>query len=205
MNRRGFFATGLALVAAYAGGPARAHEADGESGKPGGHLMQGTRRSVADYKLPSSIKLTRDDGKSVSLAEELDDGRPVMVNFIYTTCTAICPVTSKVFQQVQTKLGPDRTKVHLVSISLDPEEDTPARLTEYAKKYKAGPGWQHYTGTAEASVAAQKAFDVYRGDKMNHTPVTLLRASPGKPWVRFDGFATADNLVAEYRQQVAEK
>ena len=162
------------------------------------------KRALVDYRIPD-LHLVRDDGKSVALPAELNDGLPVYIDFIYTTCTAICPVTSKVFQQLQGKLGPDRAKVHLVSISLDPEEDTPARLTEYAKKYKAGPGWQHYTGTAEASVAAQKAFDVYRGDKMNHTPVTLLRAAPGKPWVRFDGFTTADNLLAEYRQQIAEK
>jgi len=209
MNRRRALLRGAAYLGALAiSGSALAHDGaepgEGHS-KQSGQLMQGTKRTVAEYKLPAAIRLVRDDGKTVPLAEELDDGRPVVLNFIYTTCTAICPVTSKVFQQLQTKLGPDRSKVHLVSISLDPEEDTPARLTEYAKKYKAGPGWQHYTGSAEASIATQKVFDVYRGDKMNHTPVTLLRSAPGKPWVRFDGFATADNLLAEYRQQLAEK
>jgi protein SCO1/2 len=38
---------------------------------------------------------------------------------------------------------------------------------------------------------------VYRGDKMGHTPVTLVRTAPGAPWVRFDGFATADMLLQE--------
>jgi len=205
MNRSMYIIGAAAVAALSIGGAAGAHQGDeGAAHKDPAQLMQGTKRSVVEYRSPP-VKLVRDDGKAVTLSDELDDGRPVVVNFIYTTCTAICPVTSKVFQQLQGKLGPDRAKVHLVSISLDPEEDTPARLTEYAKKYKAGPGWQHYTGTAEASVAAQKAFDVYRGDKMNHTPVTLLRAAPGKPWVRFDGFTTADNLLAEYRQQIAEK
>src|SRR5205807_3818977 len=53
----------------------------------------------------------------------------------------------------------------LVSISIDPEEDTPARLREYAQQYAAGPSWQHYTGTAAASVAAQRAFEVYRSEE----------------------------------------
>jgi protein SCO1/2 len=153
-------------------------------------------RSTANYSVPP-IKLVRDDGKSVSLADELNDGRPVVLNFIYTTCSGICPLASHIFSQLQHKLGADRDGVHLVSISIDPEEDTPARLRDYASRYLAGPSWQHYTGTMAASIAAQRVFEVYRGDKMGHTPVTLIRVAPGAPWVRFDGFATADMLLQE--------
>jgi len=46
-------------------------------------------------------------------------------------------------------------------------------------------------------LAVQRAFGAYRGDKMSHTPLTLMRSAPGKPWVRFDGFARADDLLAE--------
>ncbi|MEX3930193.1 hypothetical protein AB4Y36_40565, partial [Paraburkholderia sp. BR10936] len=46
-------------------------------------------------------------------------------------------------------------------------------------------------------MAAQRAFNVYRGDKMNHTPVAFLRAAPGKPWLRIDGFATRFESGAE--------
>jgi protein SCO1/2 len=153
-------------------------------------------RSESQYALPP-IKLMRDDGKQVMLADELNDGRPVVLNFIYTTCPGICPLASHLFSQLQHDLGAERDKVHLVSISIDPEEDTAARLRAYGKKYSAGPSWQHYTGTVAASLAAQHAFDVYRGDKMGHTPVTLLRTAPGAPWVRFDGFATVDMLLKE--------
>jgi len=160
-----------------------------------------TRRSTADYKVPP-VKLVRDDGKTVSLAEELNDDRPVIMNFIFTTCTAICPVMSRVFSQFQSKLGDDRDKVHMVSISIDPEQDTPARLAEYASKFAAGPQWRFYTGTTETSIATQRAFDVYRGDKMSHLPVTLVRAAPGKPWVRIEGFTTSDELLHEFRELV---
>ena len=156
-------------------------------------------RSLTSYTVPS-LKLVRDDGKQVMLDRELNDGRPVVLNFIYTSCPGICPLASHVFSQLQRMLGAERDHVHLVSISVDPEEDTPSRLREYAKKYSAGPSWQHYTGTVAASVAAQRAFDVYRGDKMGHTPVTLLRVAPGAPWVRFDGFATPDMLLQELNQ-----
>jgi protein SCO1/2 len=158
--------------------------------------MPAVTRSVVNYPVPA-IKLVRDDGKDVTLADELNDGRPVVLNFIYTTCTGICPLASHIFSQLQHRLEAEREQVHLVSISVDPEEDTPARLRAYAQQYSAGPSWQHYTGTVFASTAAQRAFDAYKGDKMGHTPVTLVRTSPEGPWVRFDGFATVDMLLEE--------
>ena len=92
-----------------------------------------------------------------------------------------------------------------MSISIDPEQDTPARLVEYARRFHAGPEWQHYTGTLAASITAQRAFDVYRGGKMSHTVVTLMRAAPGKPWLRIEGFATPDDLLRDYRELVASR
>lgn len=204
---------GVLALAAMTVAPAPCAFADNNPEAHAGHhhmmgmmpvVMEGTRTSTAEYTIPP-VKLVRDDGKVVSLPQELNDGRPVILDFIYTSCTEICPVTSRTFAQLQSKLGSDRDKVHLVSISIDPEQDTPGVLREYARKYGAGPEWQHYTGTMQASIAAQKAFDVYRGDKMNHTPVTLLRAAPGKPWVRIDGFASADELLSKYRELVAAR
>src|SRR5213082_1147577 len=154
-------------------------------------------RSTVSYEAPD-VTLVRADGKPVSLPRELDDGRPVLLNFIFTTCSSVCPLTSRTLEEFQRKLGPEAHHVHLVSISIDPEQDTSARLTEYARKFHAGPQWQYYTGTVAASIAAQRAFDVYRGEKMrhrgmthllapvdiegekmSHTPVTLLRSTPG--------------------------
>lgn len=157
------------------------------------------QRSEASYELPA-LNLVRQDGKPVDFIKEVDDGRPVILNFIYTSCTAICPVTSQVFAQVQETLLKDKLRYHMLSISIDPEYDTPARLSAYAKKFGATPQWQFYTGTAKASVTAQKAFNAYLGDKMNHLPVTFLRAAPGKPWVRLDGFASPEAVLREFRQ-----
>jgi protein SCO1/2 len=164
-------------------------------------VADGLKRTEAVYKVPG-LTLVRQDGTKVEFPAQLDDGRPVFLDFIYTSCTAVCPVTSQIFSQLQEKLGKDREKVQMISISIDPEYDTPKRLAEYAKKFNAAAQWQHYTGTAQASIAIQKAFDAYRGDKMNHFPVTFMRAAPGKPWVRLEGFATPDVLVREYRDLV---
>ena len=141
----------------------------------------------------------------MKLVQELSDGRPVLLDFIYTSCTTICPVLTQTFAEVQKRLGKDAAKVKIMSVSVDPEQDTPSRLTEYAGKYGAGAQWSFYTGSVEASVAVQRSFDVYRGDKMNHSPVTFFRAAPGQPWVRLEGFATPDAVLGEVRTQVAQK
>lgn len=155
-------------------------------------------RSTANYIVPD-VTVVRADGAKVSFSHELDDGRPVLLQFVYTTCTTVCPLTSQVFADVQSELRHERNSAHLVSISIDPEQDTAERLEEHARKFGAGPQWQHYTSSVQASVAIQRAFNVYRGDKMNHLPVTFIRIAPGQRWLRLEGFATAGEVVREYR------
>ena len=166
------------------------------------HAMPGEQdgyvRTLASYAIPD-VKLLDPNRARVSLRSQLDD-KPVILNFIFTSCGAICPVMSATFSQVQKALGPERDAVRMVSISIDPDFDTPEALKIYAKKYGAGPQWQMLTGSLDNSIAVQRAFDVYRGDKMGHTPVTFLRAKAGQPWVRLDGFASADDILREYRK-----
>lgn len=161
------------------------------------------KRVEANYRL-TRLSMVRQDGKKVVFPDELDDGRPVVLQFIYTSCTAICPVTSRTLSQMQEKLGAESSKVHMISISIDPEYDTPPRLVAYAKKFGAGPQWHFYTGSVESSVALQKSFEAYRGDKMNHIAVTFMRPAPGKSWVRLEGLRSADDLIKEYRSIVGK-
>jgi protein SCO1/2 len=161
----------------------------------------GYQRSEHLYALPDP-KLVGMDGQATTLLAELNPGKPVMVNFIFTTCTTICPVMTGVFSQVQKELGPEAEKVRMISFSIDPEYDTPERLREYAQRFNAGPEWHFFTGDPQEILAVQRAFDVYRGNKMNHEPTTLLRRSEGEPWVRVDGIASAAELAAEYHRLV---
>lgn len=162
----------------------------------------GYERSVHDYRLPD-LTLVNQAGERVSLRDVLPSDGPVMVNFIFTTCTTICPVMTATFAQVQKSLGEEADQVRMVSVSIDPEYDAPERLREYAKRFEAGPQWQFLTGRLEDSIAVQKAFNVYRGSKMNHEPTTLLRRSQDEPWVRIDGIASGAELASEYRRLVS--
>jgi protein SCO1/2 len=154
-------------------------------------------RSVT-YSAPAVTMLDQ-FGRKVSFKAALDDGRPVILNFVFTSCATVCPVMSQIFAQVQSRLGSELDKVHMVSVSIDPEYDTPARLLAYGRQYGAGPQWDFYTGSIEASTQVQQAFDAYRGDKMNHEAAVLLRGRRGSRWMRLDGFATADAIVKAYR------
>ncbi len=194
--------TGAALlVLAASGGPTAAADVASSAPAP---AASGPTTSMRRYAVPP-VRLVRDDGKVVSLPDEMNDGRPIVLNFIFTTCTSICPLMSSVLARFERKLGADADTVHLMSISIDPEQDTPARLREYARRFHAGREWQYYTGTLDASIAAQRAFDVYRGGKMSHAAVTLMRAAPGKPWLRIEGFVSPDALVHDYRELVAAR
>jgi protein SCO1/2 len=149
------------------------------------------------------VNVVRDDGQRMRLVTAIDDGRPVVLDFIYTSCTAICPVTSQVFMEFRDLLGPtQRDTVNMVSISIDPEQDTPRQLSKYAKRFGSAGTWAHYTGSTKDSEAIQRAFGVWRGDKMNHQPVTFIRPALGQAWLRIDGFLSPTDLLTQYRQQV---
>ncbi|MGB5540461.1 MAG: SCO family protein [Gammaproteobacteria bacterium] len=166
-------------------------------------VAPGYQRSLASYPVPA-VTLVNQDGQQVDLPELLKADRPVMLNFIFTSCTAICPAMSAIFAQVQTELGRESARLRMVSVSIDPEYDTPEALNAYARRFGAGPQWEFLTGSLDDSIAVQRAFDADRGDKMNHAPLTLFRAKPDAQWVRYEGFATAAQLVEEYRGTVTD-
>ena len=156
-------------------------------------------RSAAAYA-PPAVTLVDARGERVPLATVLDSPEPVFLQFIFTTCPSICPLLTSTLSAAREELGEG---VRMVSISIDPEFDTPARLREYAQRFKAGPQWWFLTGSREDVAAVQKAFGAYRVNKMSHEPLTFLRLAPGQPWVRLAGPVTGLELAAEYRRLAA--
>jgi protein SCO1/2 len=153
-------------------------------------------RSVQRYAVPA-LSLIDANGQSVALRSLLDTDKPVLVNFVFTSCTAICPVMTATFAQLQERLGPERDRVRMVSVSIDPEHDTPARLREYAQRFHAGADWHFLTGSRDEIIGAQRAFNAFRGNKTNHTPLTFVRAGARLQWIRIEGLASAEQLLQE--------
>ncbi len=157
------------------------------------------KRTLETYVVPD-VTLLNQDGQEVQLQSYFDTDKPILLDFIYCTCTTICPVLSVSFSYFQKKLGQDLDKVRLVSISIDPDNDTPELMKEHLQKYGAQPGWDAFTGKRDNIVQVLKAFDTYVANKMNHYPLTLLRGPGQKEWVRIYGMLSASDLIAEYEK-----
>ena len=146
-------------------------------------------------------------GKRVRLAQDVIGDRIALVNFIYTTCTTVCPVSSATFQQLQERLGAALGKeVVLVSITIDPLRDSPQRLREYAGRYEAREGWAWLTGAKPDVDGVLKGFGAYAARFEDHPAMVMLGDARGGPWTRFFGFPSVDELMARIdTMQLARK
>jgi protein SCO1/2 len=187
-------ATAALLLLLLPAGRLSAADGGGSGGRETGYRITEVAVAVPD------VTLTGTDGRPVPLRSVLGDDRPVMVQFIFTTCPTICPLLTGIAARVREDLGKDREKIRAVSITIDPEHDTPAVLREYAANFDADPDWMFLTGRLPDVVAVQRAFGSYLGNKMNHPPYTFLRRSPRDPWVRVDGIVHADVIEREARK-----
>lgn len=137
------------------------------------------------------------DGKSVRFAKELVGQDVVVMDFIFTHCTTICPVLSAKMVRLQSLLGPRLGKgVKLVTMSLDPLRDTPARMKEWGAKFKAGPHWQLVTGPQEDQEAVLKGLGAYVANVAEHPPMLLVGNGKTGRWVRINGFPDPQRVVA---------
>lgn len=169
---------------------------------PGGLSAQAPppyTRTVDNYTMPD-VTLVNQEGTKVKLKAMLESGEPVIVDFIFGTCTTICPVLSAGYANLQTKLPPGGPKVHLVSISIDPENDTPKVMRDYLKRYRAKPGWDFFTGRREDIDKVMYAFNAYIPNKMSHYPLTNIRDPKTGKWIRIFGLMSSSEFVAECRK-----
>lgn len=148
------------------------------------------------YSVPD-VNLLDQSGASVALRTLLESDKPVALNFIFTTCTTICPVMTATFTQMQRDLGEAAGQVRLVSISVDPEYDRPEVLGEYAKRFGARGDWTFLTGDEADILRVLVSFKAHTGSKMNHRPLTLLKSPQSPSWTRIDGLASGEDLARE--------
>lgn len=156
------------------------------------------KRTVEKYKVPD-VTLVNQDGKRINLKTFLDGDKPVILDFIYGTCTTICPVLSIGFSHFQKKMGPDVDKVRLVSISIDPDNDTPQVMKEYLQRYNAREGWDFLTGKRDDIIKVMRAFDAYVTNKMNHYPLTILHGPGEENWIRINELLSTSDLMKEHK------
>lgn len=142
-------------------------------------------------------ELVTQDGDRVRFASEVIGDHIAVVDFVYTTCTTVCPVLSAIFEQVQGRLGQRAGhEVYLVSVSVDPNRDTPQRMKAYASRHQAGPGWTWLTGEKQTVDEVLTGLGAYTSNFEEHPSMVLVGDGRSGVWKRFFGFPGPDQILA---------
>jgi len=144
----------------------------------------------------SDVALLDQNGKHQRLYSDLLQGKIVVVNSFFATCKDSCPVLTQNFARIQERLGDRIGKdIYLLSLTVDPETDTPERLKAYAQQMKARTGWFFLTGTKENVNYALSKFGLYTEEKRNHLTMLLIGNEPTGLWKKTQGTASAADLI----------
>lgn len=164
-----------------------------------------TKFTAAGLKYFTDLPLLDQDGRPVRLYSDLIAGKTIVVNSFFASCSGSCPVMTGTFRKIQSALG-DRLgrDVHLLSITVDPENDTPAALRKFAKDASAKPGWRFVTGDKEHVAQALHKLGLKTDLKENHTAIVIIGNEPKGVWKKAFGLAPSDEVLKLVQEVVAE-
>jgi protein SCO1 len=153
----------------------------------------------ADYF--TNLPVVTHDGRTLRFYDDLIKDKIVVVNFIYTSCANICPLTTARLAEVKQRLGDAVGRdIFFYSITLDPVMDGPELLAKYAETFKAGPGWLFLTGKPDdIDIIRRKLGERSRSLSEHRNDVMLGNGSTGE-WGRDSAFSDIDQLVATIRK-----
>lgn len=152
-------------------------------------------RAASKMSIPD-VELLDQDGRTVHFYTDLVKGKVVVVNFIFTTCTTICPPLGATFARVQKELGARAGRdVHFISISVDPATDTPERLKAWGAKFHGAEGWTLVTGRKPQVDELLRALGAATASPSEHSPTVLVGNDAAGQWTRAYGIARPAVLV----------
>lgn len=151
---------------------------------------------IAKLQIPDT-PLRDQEGRPVHFYSDLVQGKVVAVNFVFTSCTTVCLPMGAGFGKLRAMLG-DRAgkEVHLISVSVDPATDTPAKLKAWSQKFGAGRGWTLVTGDRNEVTRLLKSLGAYAPNPEAHSPLVLLGNDARGEWTRANGLSTPAQLAA---------
>lgn len=167
---------------------------------PPSHEVGSTKINVPD------IELLDQNGRKIHFYTDLVKGQTVVINFIFTTCTTICPPLGATFARVQKELGDKVGRdVRFISISVDPATDTPERLKAWGEKFHAGEGWTFVTGNKPQVDELLRALGASSARREDHSPTVLIGNDAHGNWTRTYGLAKSSQLVQMINDAIAGK
>lgn len=184
-----------ALFVAGAAPPVTAQAAHEHHHHPPAADAAARTEALGSMSIPDSLLLDQ-DGHEVHFYSDLVADRVVAINFIFTTCTTICPPMGANFGKLQELMAEHVGKdFQMISVSVDPAVDTPQRLKAWADKFGRKPGWTLVTGHKPEVDVLLKALKVFTPDKTDHSPVLLLGDDAHGEWTRAYGLAPPATLA----------
>ena len=149
-----------------------------------------------------NVMLRTQDNKQVHFYDDLIKGKIVTINFFYANCEGVCPLITSNLVKVQRLLGKRVGRdIFMNSISLKPEEDTPAMLKGYEEMHRIGPGWKLLTGKPDdiellrRSLGFTNPDPVIDKDKSQHIGNVRYGNEPLMLWAACPGMAHAKWIV----------
>lgn len=153
----------------------------------------------------AEIELVSHDGRTWRLYQDLMKNKTVVFSAFFSRCQAVCPPLNAKLMELQRALGPRVGKdVLFVSITVDPEFDTPARLSEMATKLHARPGWLLMSGSPEQVHTALLRLGYATPEKEAHSPLLVIAREQTGVWKKAHGFAPMDDLLQIVRAVIDE-
>jgi protein SCO1/2 len=115
-----------------------------------------------------NIELVRHDGQTVRFQDDLLEDKVFVLNFMYTTCADVCPMETARLSELQAILG-DRVgeDIHMYSITVDPDRDTPEVLADYRERFGVEDGWDFFTGDEQEILSLRRRFGLYFDDTVD--------------------------------------
>ncbi|HKP83210.1 MAG TPA: SCO family protein [Pyrinomonadaceae bacterium] len=166
------------------------HEEATPEATPVSHDIGATKMNIPDTELLDQ------NGNKIHFYTDLVKGQTVVINFIFTTCTTICPPLGATFARVQKELGDKVGRdVRFISISVDPATDTPERLKAWGAKFHAGEGWTFVTGNKPEVDELLRALGASSARREDHSPTILIGNDAHGTWTRTYGLANTSQLV----------
>ncbi len=163
-----------------------------------------TPETVQSLRIPNTTVYDQ-NGRRLNFYNDLIKGKTVAINFIFTTCTTICPPLEATFRKVQQELGERVGRdVQMISISVDPTTDTPERLKNFSAKFKAAPGWTFITGNKPEIDQLLRVLGASVTDKNNHSPMLLVGNDAANYWTRTYGLAPASTIIKVITETAAK-
>ena len=155
----------------------------------------GSAFTTSELDIPD-VDVVDHRGAARRFRRDLIDDRIVVVNFIFTTCTTICPPMGANFGRLQDALGERLGRdVSLVSVSLDPLVDTPDRLTAWSDQFDRRDGWTLVSGGKAEVDRILRALGALVPDKTDHAPLLLVGNASTNEWTRVNGFASPKKVL----------